>query len=1404
MAISFSGLASGMDTSSWVEALVSVKQAEITKLESSKTAISEAQSVLNNIKSYFSSFESLLLNITDSNKFSQRDLFTSNIAESSNVSVLTATASNTAENTTYNIEVNQLASATEVNSGIKKSYTVTETPYARMDTRLFNLITDEYGSTDVHAADITFSVDNHLRTISVDENSTIASFIDNLDSIGIAASYNESTGIFSINMATANTENASIKLVSDASGVMQAFNLQDVNTGYKTENTIEIVTRTEDNGAVKLSTKFKDMGITGSNLNYKIVTNDNTTITPTGTSRLFTEDTTLEQAFNILQTEYGISASIDADGVITFSSGTEGNVLAGNLATAMGLSMVEKPHVSLTKMTSTAIVYSTQDTLVHRDSTLSQIGAVRNAGDTLVIRECDGGEVVDTITSLTGDSTVQDLFNILTSYGITGTIDDGVIKLNSTSGNFVDGNIATNIGILQPVAETYYTTAPTTMTSTTDINLTTALHNMSSDGSVVIYSPVYGIVSVNINKELTVQGFCDKINNSNYGIKAEIVGNKVRLSELEESGAYIKGMSSVLQTALKLSVGEDYSYDSTTINVYSNTDSGYLRYGDDAVEINGGTVISSINGYSHGNGQILLHQNGETTTITVDSTLTLEEFINNEIIGLAQYGITGNILSDGKAYLTSDSNIYLEQIAGGSQILTALKLTPKQQTYSGNHVWDTSNLGYTIVTVETEAAKGSDRINSTIQINGTTVTAATTGTSAFTGSLVFTVNGYYKTVNVEEDDTYNSLIEKLGAVGINAYMTQGNFYISSGYDDVNFISDQSTSKFADFIGLSGPMALGGFSSTQNNKQVLEKVVTEKEDKLSAANYAGLQTKLSTLSISTGQFSLYRNGQKKTIDVYETDTVATLQSRISEKFNDLSFDIDENGFLKDGYLRIKSSDANANISIGSTSDTCNFVAITGMTSAKNNVLESSRQLYKVNDKTSLDEEGLFRTSAKKSTLLSTVGITSGTFNINRNGTQRTITIEDGDTFETLQTKINSQFSDVHIDFDAKDRLRDGCLQIYSTNGASLSFSSTTGSEASNFVTATGLTGSSVDGKISSKQLFQKVLDGYFKVGDENIYITEGVTTISDIVSQINSSENSLATAYWDNIDGKLVIKSSVTGASAVNIESGTTNITELLGLTDGDILVMDNQKIGSNAIITINGSRYTSFTNTVTKDATNIEGLTINLKGLSNGSVVQLTVKRDKETLSNALENVIDGYNELMSNVDSVISKTGQLKSQSMLKLIRNDIRTKIMSSYSGLTTSYRNLSQIGIKTANAAANNISTANSDITMLSIDKEEFMRAFDADEEGVRLLLIGDGTEANVGILGEVYKDVFRALSSSGYFESANRSYNTQKENYSKKIVKGTAAIEKYRKRLENKFSSMDMMIAEMQNQFSSFLS
>ena len=1294
MSISFSGLASGMDTSSWVEALVSVKQTEITKLETKKSTIASAQETLSNIKSYFSSFQSLLENVTDARfGIASIDLFSQNLADSSNVSVLSAIATTAAENTTYNIEVNQLATSTEVNSGIKADVVTTVHETATSDSRLFDL-SDDPENHPIVAGNIVFEVDGFERSVAVDDTTTISSFINSLYSIGINASYDSNTGVFSMNVGTG-------ALKSDETGVMQNLHLTNVNYGYDT-NTINVIATITTPTTATLDTKLKHFNINdNSDCVFTITKNDHSVETVTS----FNTESTLRDVFTALENDYQIYHSISEDGTITLTSDKFGNVFGGRLAEIMGFSTTEDPYISLSKMTSTDIVYSTEPTVINRDATLGEVGAITSASDKLVIRKCDGGSTVTTISSLTESSTVQDLFNVLAAHGITATLNDGIISLTSTTGNFIDGAIASNLGIQTPVTSEYYTTAPIAMTSSSSINTASTLGGlgMSSDGSVVIYSPVYGIVSVNIAKELTVQGFCNKINDSNYGIKAEIDGNKVKLTELAGSGAYVKGMSSVLQSALKLSVGEDNSYNTTTIKVYSNTDSGYIVYGDEDVELNANTTISHINGYSNGNGQIRLHMNGEISTITVDPTLTINEFINNPIVGLAQYGITGNILSDGKAYISADSDIYLEEIAGGSNILTALRFSPLSQTTSGQHAVETSKLSTTVRMTTTVAATNSTELAS---LNYQTVINDNTETVWYEeGSLVFKVNDYYKTVNLEHNDTFSSLIDKLKAVGIDAYITRGSFYIASGYDNVEFIANESTSNLMDIIKLSGPKDLGGYSAS--SAPVKSKIITTTQENLSASNYADRNTKLSDVSITSGALTVYRNGQRANINISDGDTFADLQSRLSTAFSDLYIDFDNDGFLRNGKLKICSTDSNATISIGSTSDKSNFVAITGLVTNEENQLESSRLMYKINDKTSLDETGLFR--------------------------------------------------------------------------------------------ALGTSG--------------KVQAGSFKVGDANIYITADesgkiTTTIADIVSQINASEKSLATAYWDNIDGKLVIKSTVTGASAVNIEAGDTNFTDLLGLTNGSNLVMDTQTIGSNAVLTINGTKYTSLSNNVTSDSTGLTGLTINLKGLTSGQSVKLSVKRDTDTLVNAVTNILDRYNELISNIDTAVAKGGKLNDQPMLKLIRNNLRTAMNSSDPG-TTRFRNLASIGIKaSAESNASSISTDNSDITFLSLDTDTFIRALEENEEDVKALLIGktdaNGNVINQGILTKVESLVEGALAAAnGYFTTATKSFTNEYDNISQKIVKGTLAIEKYRKRLENKFSIMDTMIASLQNQYSSFL-
>ena len=76
--------------------------------------------------------------------------------------------------------------------------------------------------------------------------------------------------------------------------------------------------------------------------------------------------------------------------------------------------------------------------------------------------------------------------------------------------------------------------------------------------------------------------------------------------------------------------------------------------------------------------------------------------------------------------------------------------------------------------------------------------------------------------------------------------------------------------------------------------------------------------------------------------------------------------------------------------------------------------------------------------------------------------------------------------------------------------------------------------------------------------------------------------------------------------------------------------------------------------------------------------------------------------------------------------------------------------------------------------------------------------------MGVLSRIESVVEQALASaSGYFASAETSYKTQIQRLNDKITRANMAVESYKARLEKKFQSMDLLISQIQKQYSSFL-
>ena len=320
MSISFSGLASGLDTTSWVESLVALRQAKVEGYEEEKTGIESMQETLSNIKSFFSSFRSMIEKVTDASfGIPTMDIFAQKLATSSDTSVLTAAASTEAEEGTYDVFVDKLATETQAISGLNTTTTIIETHTATLNSKLTSI--------GVRAGEIGVTVNGTKHTVTIGENDTIGDFINNLQQIGVGASYNENSGIFSISIDNDAIDDT-LTVHDDGTvgtGIVDALNLSEIG-GYESGN-LEISTIDTIIATATGDTKLSTFGVKSGTV--KIEAND------IEYSFQITNDSTIEEFVDAMQDE-NIDASFK-DGVISIIDAEITDDGTTNLFKALGL-----------------------------------------------------------------------------------------------------------------------------------------------------------------------------------------------------------------------------------------------------------------------------------------------------------------------------------------------------------------------------------------------------------------------------------------------------------------------------------------------------------------------------------------------------------------------------------------------------------------------------------------------------------------------------------------------------------------------------------------------------------------------------------------------------------------------------------------------------------------------------------------------------------------------------------------------------------------------------------------------------------------------------------------------------------------------------------------------------------
>ena len=1226
----------------------------------------------------------------------------------------------------------------------------------------------------------------NVGNINISGSDSISGVISYLSDKGITASYDQSTGIFTLG-STSNTN----YVLAMSEPLSQA--LGNISTGrYFTYNVIEeeqgesITTPTAF--TVTTANSFGDLGITsGGTINFS-----------NGSTLAVTSETNIG-TFITNMSGYGFNVSLN-NGVFNISP-TGDNAILG----CDGENILSAMNISQTPYTVSNGLLANTELKDLRDNNGFNLGI-----ESGLIRVYKNG--VASNIWIDNESTIDSLAEQLRFYNIQVTCSNGSNGkiIFSSSGDSYLSEIAGGSNLLSAMGISTWTIFKNTSSQALNYEVgsdevitsdTKLVDLKNADGSSAgITTGKYKITAAGINYEGTIDattsvgdlfaqlsyyGFTGSIN-SNGQITLSTANDDTYLVRSNGAAGYSNLVDTLFQSWTFGNIYNSNSMDVTTSSTVNMTSETRLKDIDQGTYKAGKVVISSS-------------LNGDTT-INLAENATVGDFM----AALSYHGFNSYI-ENGRLIVQNDGYTTLKNYSvpsEASNVLSLLGLNTSAWEQPGFYTGTTQTT--TNHSTVLEAATRDTKLSDLRYANGTEL-------GITTGEYWIYTNGVKHAVNLTSTDiTLDNFMNMLSGYGITTTLNTENNQsilkiVGSGDSYVATSNAAGASNVVQKLFGSGKGTLYDYSGYQQTTELVSTTVI-----------AGLGTYVSDYDHgnvkSEGTFALTVDGNYSEINITSYDTFGSL----IDKFERAGV----HATLTDGVFRLETG--NKTFVVDAEHTTSNLISNLGLYYS-NNLGGFAASSEAVTQTTTTIEDRTLSVAkyADMGTQLGLLNISSGSLSVYKNGAKQLITIDNTETFSQLRSRVNDAFSgSVTIDFV------DGKLRFYSTvEGVDVQVGSS--NDTSNISSICGFSQDENGYIVSARELYKvnasslittpdlfrygNVTEGTFVIGDETFTITND-TTIQNIVAQINSSEKANASAYWDSVDGKLVISSRSTGASMVNIEAGTSNFTDILGLTasewngDGSVsvtrILLESQELGNNAKFTINGTSFQSASNVITSDVSRIQGLTLNLKGSSMGDTITVSITKDAEAVTEAVGEFVDAYNELVDNVDTELASTGVLKDQSTLKFIRQQIRNLLVNTFAGATT-FRNLAALGISTS--AGNTVSSGDvsgAGIEYLYFDSEKFLEGYNKDADAVKNMLVG--SDETPGILLQIENIVTNALSTgTGYFSIADKSYSDKITSINEKIRKANEAIEAYRARLESKFKSMDLLISQMQNQYNSFL-
>lgn len=444
----------------------------------------------------------------------------------------------------------------------------------------------------------------------------------------------------------------------------------------------------------------------------------------------------------------------------------------------------------------------------------------------------------------------------------------------------------------------------------------------------------------------------------------------------------------------------------------------------------------------------------------------------------------------------------------------------------------------------------------------------------------------------------------------------------------------------------------------------------------AADYTGL---------SGESFVITLDGTDYTVDLDAVTDLDSLQTAVDDAVGSDKVTVSTNA---SGYLEITAADTSVQVISVSATDS----SVAGLTdlgfgtaatlSSTANGVSKEVQGSAAADYTSLSDES---------------------FVITLDGTDYTVDLDSVTDLSSLKTAVNNAVGSGKVTVSINSS---GYLEFTSadTGVQSITVSATSSSDSGLTDLGFGTTATfsnrldtsdtleTIAGQLSSSTALSYNGDGEIELTINGTTKTfDKSDTLADMMSEINKADLGVTMTY-NSITGELVMTADDTGAgnSLTVTDSGTSNFAALL---------LSKSTAGLDAKLTIDGQSLTRSTNNVT-----IDGVTYTANQVTD-SAATVTVAQDTDGVYDLISNFVDAYNTLIDTLNTAVdenadsdyppltddekadmtddeiaawetkAKVGLLENDSTLESILSDMRTALIDSVSGMTTS---LASIGI------------------------------------------------------------------------------------------------------------------------------